>query len=845
MPYTPDTSPLLWHSLPGRDLPTPATTSPVTTTRNLPPAASSFRELKEQIRLLTCPMSTPGAWIPSPEQVTQIAHRTDSFPQAGSTNKFAAHYADAYGASSAIYKQVLNGAQLHLTEPIKDLPNGKPMPVSLNPEKAARFRQVIHQMISMGIARPITQADIDRAGRQPMLHSLFWRDKKEMPAEAPYGGSMAQAEQACDQPAIDRLLKYLRLIINLKPGLNKYGVKQPFRQNGISQATMMIRRCDWMIYLDVRSAFYNLLMYWIYQILIAFKILDPILLAMYGQHGIMLLVPCFGLWDAPRLFRNTLRPALELPASYGVRLNDIVDDVLCAAAHLLDAPDGAQALRHGAAIAISMEFHGWPISVDKSATIPTQVVVYGGGLLDSRYLWGQMPEKKRIAQNRRLKLLALAIISRGFYTSRREIATGCMMCRSNQMWVYGAAVHMMYTTHLLVLLSNSTPDWDYMTNEPATAIRDTLREWAYWTSTKFNFWIGRRFNKGNPDKIVSGDASSTGYGGGHMDMATMLPDRTKRTYQCLMPNHCQGVKLRGGHSTKTEPFCGWDLVYKMSIDEDWWNLHVMYLGDNLCHKSYTNKEGGKKKPILKIQLHYLSHFRKRGITLTQGFKDGLTMIAWGWDGDGRTGLMWTMAECTIRKHMYLRIIRHLQVTIDMDACASSENAVVPSFISRYPEIGNHSSDILTCPLTSLDNLTLWCFPPVKLINQILERARHLPSGTVLVMTVPMWERTTWFSTLLDLLTSIPILFPCNQRHLAHPLRPPREWTKGWHMVSCTLSASSTARLEFRSRLHALWSTTGHQGLTKSILSSSPRSSTTAAKAELLSAALTTRLFQSS
>ena len=150
-------------------------------------------------------------------------------------------------------------------------------------------------------------------------------------------------------------------------------------------------------------------------------------------------MPGKALWGLP--------PAIGLRCTYRLPLAR-------RSAHItiLEAPDGAQALRHGAAIAISMEFHGWPIAIDKSATIPNQVVVivvYGGGLLDSRYLWGQMPETKRIAQNRRLRSLAQAIVTRGFYTSRREIATGCMMCRSNQnqMWVYGAAVHMMYTSH--------------------------------------------------------------------------------------------------------------------------------------------------------------------------------------------------------------------------------------------------------------------------------------------------------------------------------------------------------------------------------------------------------------
>ena len=82
-----------------------------------------------------------------------------------------------------------------------------------------------------------------------------------------------------------------------------------------------------MIYVDIEEAYYNVPLHEHYRSLCSFWLDLPILRRL-APRGVRLRTLSFGLWSAPRDFVKHLKAALALCRRCGIRLNDLVDDVL-------------------------------------------------------------------------------------------------------------------------------------------------------------------------------------------------------------------------------------------------------------------------------------------------------------------------------------------------------------------------------------------------------------------------------------------------------------------------------------------------------------------------------------
>jgi hypothetical protein len=82
----------------------------------------------------------------------------------------------------------------------------------------------------------------------------------------------------------------------------------------------------------------------------------------------------------------------------------------------------------------------------------------------------------------------------------------------------------------------------------------------------------------------------------------------------------------------------------------------------------------------------------------------------------------------------------------LDLFASSWNAQLPIFVSRFPQPGAWSTDALSL---NWKDLAGYCFPPFNMKVR-LDQAE-------IVLLAPYWPSQCWFPSLMELATDIPLL----------------------------------------------------------------------------------------
>lgn len=680
------------------------------------------------------------------------------------------------------------------------------------PEVAARDRAVFLQMLQKNILRPMTALEAETA----MLHHHFWRDKNHKLGELPHKGSIQTAIDLHDFAAAEMILKAHRLIIDFKRGLNQWVLCIQFRANGLQQAMDQTQRNDMTGYVDVNEAYYNDLIMESFQPMFGWTLLDPMIMQLC-PHGACFRTLCFGFRSAPYYFTRKLRLPLEWIRAWGIRLADVMDDILVLAAQLSNELPEANALRQLMVLLITLDFLGYRIQLDKKGFYPSVSRQFAGGFIFTTLMWIDVIPKNRTKHVNKVQLKLDEVISRATgnchaLASPRELLSIANTVISSRQMISHVKIHMMNTRQLISKAQRQGVGWDQWIPVPPSV----TQEWRHFSSDEFKFWMGKPFNLGNPDLIIAGDASGKMLGGCVIDPLTMLPDYNYPTISMLMPHQINGVRLWDGHSTKTEPAARALLTKMYVLMLNLHNALVMYLGDNKCSEANTNKEGGRIFEINKLMEPFEPFFRARRITSRQAYTPGKHLVEIGVDGLSRTSKLSTgMTEVVIRRWVFQSLTADFQPTLDL--FASTDNKKCDSFWTRYPSHNNEAAAIntLTQPLMQLPTRS-YAFPPVKVILTLLKKFRdEAPQTALMLLIVPFWRGQPWFPVLMQMMCSKPTLIPLDHHHFRHPLSN-KELQRNWFMISMICSPNPLTVKAFRVKLQSDLCKASGQALASSI-----------------------------
>ena len=173
----------------------------------------------------------------------------------------------------------------------------------------------------------------------------------------------------------------MRPVINLKR-INEWVTPQHFKMEGMSTLRELLKTNDWMAKIDLKDAYFTILMHPTHQ---------PFLRFMANQqHFLIYQFTClpFGLSCAPWVFTKVMKPISICLRSMGVGMIVYIDDILV----MGESPE--QVKGHLEALTYLLTGLGFVINVPKSITTPAQRIKYLGLLVDSTTLHLSLPGEK-------------------------------------------------------------------------------------------------------------------------------------------------------------------------------------------------------------------------------------------------------------------------------------------------------------------------------------------------------------------------------------------------------------------------------------------------------------------
>ena len=99
---------------------------------------------------------------------------------------------------------------------------------------------------------------------------------------------------------------------------------------------------------------------------------------------------------------------------------------------------------------------------------------------------------------------------------------------------------------------------------------------------------------------------------------------------------------------------------------------------------------------------------------------------------------WSMDSATIQK-----IQKTLRVEITVDGFATSENAVCPTFFSKYPQVGSDGINFYAQELK--DSEIYWVCPPVSQVTKGIKHILNAKSKVTALVTFPEWVSANYWT----------------------------------------------------------------------------------------------------
>ena len=575
-----------------------------------------------------------------------------------------------------------------------------------------------------------------------------------------------------------------RMILNLKD-LNQHVQYYHFKMETLIDAIRLMTPNCFMGSVDLKDAYYSVPIAKTHQKFLKFK-----------WDNSLYAFTCFpnGLASCPRKFTKLLKPVYSVLGQLGHLSSPYIDD------SYLQGEDYDRCLANIIDTVRLLYTLGFVIHPEKSVLIPTQRLVFLGFILDSILMRIYMtPVKAKKVTDMCSKLL------NSTSPTIREVSQVLGYIIST---FPGVMLGPLYFRHLETIKSQALKD-----NKGNFDASMSLNEKA---KDELTWWINHAINSynvvthGEPDIVITTDASSTGWG-------------------CSL-----GQKRTGGHWTRDEA-----------------QHHINYLellAVFLAIQTFSDSLIGKHVKVMIDNMTALTDINHMG-TSKSAMRNELTKSLWLWclerniwltavhipwvdniEADQQSRLSNTSTEWSLNKHVFQDAICRLGVTPDIDLFASRINYQLKPYVSFHPDPGAIAVNAFHM---SWKHFQAYIFPPFCLISRILQKVQE--EQCTVVAVVPRWPTQVWWPKLTSQLIALPILLPKKKTTLilpsnpeaTHPLHPHLE------LILCLLSGNPSKVRAFQQLLPTLSHNRGDKGLSNNIDLISKSGSSTVVRGKLI------------
>ncbi len=498
----------------------------------------------------------------------------------------------------------------------------------------------------------------------------------------------------------------LRPILDLRR-LNLSLYKGKFKMLTMRTIMSQVQEGDWFVTIDLKDAYFHIQVVHRHRRFLRFA---------FGGKAYQYKVLPFGLALAPRTFTKCMDAALAPLGLQGIRVLNYLDD------WLILAHSRELVSRHRDIVLGHIHSLGLRMNAKKSVLLPSQRTVFLGVRLDSVQMQARLAPARIPVFTACLARFKLGHrVSVG--TCRRLLG---LMAAASPVLPLGL-LHMRPFLWMKELRLHPTV--------PATRLvrvsRSSCRHLLMWRDPVF-LRSGVRMGAIHRRHMITTDASMTGWG----VVFEGRPASGEWKEEFLFW-HINCLELRAVFLA---------LKYFLPVLGE---HHVKVRKDNMAVVSHINRQGGSRSRTLdRLARHLLPWSQDKFLSLRAVHVPGVLNLAA--DFLSRQKLKpgeWMLNRQTVSQ------IWDLFGKAEVDLFASQESSQCPLWFSlSFPT--TLGIDAFAHPWP---NVSLYAFPPIKLIPAVLCRVKV--SGARLLLIAPFWPSQTWFSELTPLLYRPPWEIP--------------------------------------------------------------------------------------
>ena len=546
-----------------------------------------------------------------------------------------------------------------------------------------------------------------------------------------------------------------RMILNLK-SLNQYIEYHHFKMDTFESALKLVKPNMYFASTDIRHGYYSIPIAKEDQIKLRFMYLGKL----YQYKALPNGISC-----APKQFTKLMKPVYASLRMLGHKNSGYIDDSLLMGDTYSECAENVSDTVH------LMTNLGFMMHEKKSVLIPTKKITFLGNNIDSEEMTVSLPEKKvkKIVQAC-TELYGLSKVK-----IRNVAQVLGLMVSSFSAVEYGPLFYRNTEHAKIQALKCHAGDY-----ESVMCVSPEIKQELLWWITNLSLQK-RHITHGNPDVIITCDASSFGWG-------AVCEDRQigGRWKDYETQNHINYLELLAAYFA-LKSFC-----------KDRRDLHVQIRSDNTSAVAYIKNMGGKV-----VSLNMLAHdiwiwCMHRNIWLSSTYVPGVENEADFLSRHFNENVEWKLCD-----KLFSAAIESFGVP-EIDMFASRLNKQLDRFVSWLPDPDAEAIDAFS---VSWSDQYIYCFPPFSLIGRLLQKVRQDQAEVFLV--APLWTTQNFYTSVLEMLIQDPYIvkvghktltLPQTQKtHRSHPL------VNKLHLMLCRISGNpSKAEIYQKNLLTSSW-----------------------------------------
>ena len=543
-----------------------------------------------------------------------------------------------------------------------------------------------------------------------------------------------------------------RTIFDMKP-LNEVICYVHFKMDTLQTALSLMRKDWFMASVDLKDAYFSLPVADEFRKYLRFQ---------YGSDIYQFRAMPQGLCSAPRIFTKIMKPVMAVLRKQGVVAMNYLDDLF------ITAPSVEECLKAIEDTMSLLRKLGFLLNLEKSHLTPTKALVFLGYCLHSDTMTVTLPQDKV----EKIQQACSSLLTSSTTTAQQVAQTvGLMIAYSN------ASDHgLLHYRHLESQKTQALQDYPGDYSAQLTLSDESKQELQWWLDNASLTYL--TILHGNASYVIHSDASQSGWGA----FCVTAKKRTSGSWSEIEKTWSINAKeLKAA------------LLGLRALGPHLSNTHVQLRSDNTTTVAYINNMGGSRAPLCdSIARELWAWAVERSLWLSSTHIPGRLNI----EADAESRLKKDDKEWELNDEVFNSLVQLWGVP-DIDLFASRLNFKVPRYVAWKPDPGACHVDAFT--LSWCDTFS-YAFPPFSVIGRVLQKLTEDQSRMILI--VPDWATTPWFSILPSMMIDHPVRLPRMQRLLrrGQDLHPLRHQLK---LIACLLSGNPSHSAGFRQQLKGL------------------------------------------